>query len=140
MESRMISVFFLAALVALCGLRAIADEPPGKVGRSSRDAKKPAQQAAKTGGPGLQGRIVDEAGQPLRGAKVILYAGIATRWKIAEAETGADGRYRFDSVESSMVKNPASGSMGPIRRGSSRASDPRRGGRPVVARPPDPRN
>jgi len=44
---------------------------------------------------------VDAAGQPLRGAKLILYAGLATRWKITEAETGADGRYRFDSVQSS---------------------------------------
>lgn len=54
-------------------------------------------------GPALQGRIVDEAGRPLPGAKVILYGGAATRWKVAEAETDADGRYRFDTVRSSMM-------------------------------------
>jgi hypothetical protein len=76
-----------------------------QVRRSSQEAKKPTEEAAKKGGPSLQGRIVNEAEQPLRGAKVILYAGVATRWKIAEAETDADGRYRFDSVQSSMVKD-----------------------------------
>jgi hypothetical protein len=76
-----------------------------QVRRSSQEAEKPTEEAAKKEGPGLQGRIVNEAEQPLRGAKVILYAGVATRWKIAEAETDADGRYRFDSVQSSMVKD-----------------------------------
>jgi hypothetical protein len=105
MVRRISSAVFGAALLALCGHRAMGNGPPGEVRRSSQEAKKPTEKAAKKGGPGLQGRIVNEAEQPLRGAKVILYAGVATRWKIAEAETDADGRYRFDSVQSSMVKD-----------------------------------
>ena len=104
MVTRISSAAFGATLLALCGLRAMTNDPPGEVGRSSQEAKEPARDPARKRGPGLQGRIVDEAGQPLRGAKVILYGGFATRWKIADAETGADGRYRFDSVQFSMVK------------------------------------
>ncbi len=105
MVMRISSVVFGAALLSWCGLRAMLNEPLREVGHSSQEASKPADKAAKKGRPGLQGRIVDEAGQPLRGAKVILYGGIATRWKIAQAETDADGRYRFESVQSSMVKD-----------------------------------
>ena len=54
-------------------------------------------------GPALQGRIVDEAGRPLAGAKVILYGGLATRWEVARAESDADGRYRFDALQTNHV-------------------------------------
>jgi protocatechuate 3,4-dioxygenase beta subunit len=60
-------------------------------------------------GPALEGRVVDEKGQPLPGARIILYAGVATRWKCAETQTGDDGRYRFDSVQSSMIKDEKTG-------------------------------
>src|SRR5262245_39227645 len=88
-----------AILLTVVGLRLGASEVPVEGGQ---DAQKPAEAAAKKRGPALEGRITDEAGRPLRGAKVILYGGVATRWKIAEAETGADGRYRFDSVQSTL--------------------------------------
>ena len=98
-----------------------------------QDTQKPDDQAAKKGGPALEGRISDEAGLPLRGAKVILYGGMATRWKIAEAETDADGRYRFDSVQSTLIKDSSERSLGPVRGRPRRASHPRRGGRAVLA-------
>jgi hypothetical protein len=82
-----------AALCILVGLPLSAAPP--------RDAPKPAD-APK--GPTLQGRITDEAGKPLPDTKVILHGGLATRWKIAEADTDADGRYRIDDVRSSMIK------------------------------------
>jgi protocatechuate 3,4-dioxygenase beta subunit len=56
-------------------------------------------------GPALRGRLVDEAGRPLPGTKVILYGGLFTRWKIAESETDAEGRYRFETVQSAMIKD-----------------------------------
>jgi protocatechuate 3,4-dioxygenase beta subunit len=84
-------------------LRLDASDAPTGRGQGAREA---AGEAAKRRGPALQGRITDEAGRPLRGAKVILYGGMATRWKIAGAETDADGRYRFDSVQSTLSKDP----------------------------------
>jgi hypothetical protein len=86
---------FEAILLAVVGLPAFADDPP-------RDAERPAE-APK--GPTLQGRITDEAGKPLPGAKVILHGGLATRWKIAEADSGADGRYRIEDVQSSTIRD-----------------------------------
>ena len=94
-----------ATLLALCRLPGKANDPPVQQARSPQEAKKPAEEPAGRKGPTLQGRIVDEAGQSLSGAKIILYAGFATRWKIAEAETDSGGRYRFDSVQSSMIKD-----------------------------------
>jgi protocatechuate 3,4-dioxygenase beta subunit len=83
----------------------MADEPPSQVNQTQKKATEPAKGLAKQKGQGLQGRLVDEAARPLPGAKVILYGGVATRWKIAETQTDADGHYRFDSVQSSGVKD-----------------------------------
>ncbi len=70
----------------------------------SKDQPKP-EQAPKKQGPILTGRIVDEAGRPLAGAKIILYSGLATRWKGQETTTDREGRYRFDPLETgSMIK------------------------------------
>jgi protocatechuate 3,4-dioxygenase beta subunit len=93
---------FGAILLTLNGLRLNASDAPAAAGQGTR---KPAGEAAEQGGPALEGRITDKAGLPLRGAKVVLYGGMATRWKIAEAETDADGRYRFDSVQSTLIKD-----------------------------------
>lgn len=96
------------------GVRGWASEPPGTGGaglssqnvtKSQEPPAKPRQNAAEGRGPSLRGRIVDEAGRPLRGAKVILYGGYATRWKIAESRTDDDGRYRFEAVRSTMIKD-----------------------------------
>src|SRR5262245_11206474 len=80
----------------------------GSRAAAGHETQKPDVQAPKKHGPALEGRITDETGRALRGAKVILYAGIATRWKIAEAETDADGHYRIDSVQSTLVKDSRS--------------------------------
>jgi protocatechuate 3,4-dioxygenase beta subunit len=77
----------------------------GAIGGDGAEADPP----AKARGPSLQGRITDEAGRPLEGARVILYGGIATRWRVAETVTGGDGRYRFDEVRAAMVKDEATG-------------------------------
>lgn len=53
--------------------------------------------------PILTGRIEDEAGRPLAGTKVVLYKGIATRFRGQEATTDADGRYRFDPLRTGAV-------------------------------------
>src|SRR4051812_29705381 len=86
---------FAAILLAVLGLLAFADNPP-------QGAEKP---AGAPKGPTLQGRVTDGAGKPLAGAKIILYGGLATRWKVAEADTNADGRYRIDDVRSSLIKD-----------------------------------
>ncbi len=48
----------------------------------------------------LTGTIRDESGRPLAGAKVILYGGLATRWRQQEATTDRHGVYLFDPLES----------------------------------------
>lgn len=90
-------------LVVLLAFLLTAISPLVFAGDTPQDAKKPAADAAK--GPALRGVITDEDGKPLPGAKVILYSGFATRWKNAEAETDAEGRYRFDKIQSSMIQN-----------------------------------
>lgn len=77
-----------------------ASDPP----RSPEDAAKAERKEKGFRQPSLLGRIVDEEGKPLPGAKVILYAGFATRWKIAEGTTDANGMYRIDDIQSSMIQ------------------------------------
>jgi hypothetical protein len=87
-------ILFAALLLIHAGLPLSAAQP--------QDAKK---QAEGSKGPSLQGRVTDQAGKPLADAKIILYAGMATRWKIDETNSDADGHYRFDDVRSSMIKD-----------------------------------
>lgn len=54
-------------------------------------------------GPVLTGRVIDEQGRAVKGAKVRLYSGLATRWPGQEAETGPDGVYRFDPLETGAM-------------------------------------
>ena len=89
-------ILLAALFLAFYGLAASADEPLKAASPSQKPPDAPK-------GPALQGRITDETGKPLSGAKLILYGGMATRWKIAEAESDADGRYRFESIQSSMI-------------------------------------
>jgi hypothetical protein len=80
--------------------------------RRQQDAKaetKPAQQPDKQG-PILTGRVVDEAGRPLPGVRIILYNGLCSRWKGQEATTDQDGRYRFDPLRTgAMIEDGPSG-------------------------------
>ncbi len=99
------SILLGAIILTCCGNLAIAIGPSRELGPAQAAAKKPGEGTVKKDGPALQGRMVDDAGEPLSGAKVILYAGFATRWKIAETTSDANGRYRFDVVQSSLVKD-----------------------------------
>lgn len=57
-------------------------------------------------GPILRGTITDESGNPVKGVKVQLYSGCATRWEGQSATTGDDGVYLFDPLKTgSMIKN-----------------------------------
>ena len=82
---------FGAVILTFFELWVAAGETP--IGPSVLPQESPKQppKPATARGPALQGRIADEAGRPLRGAKIILYGGMATRWKIADAETDAQG-------------------------------------------------
>ena len=54
--------------------------------------------------PELRGTLTRD-GKPVPDVKVVLYGGIATRWKIADATTDAGGKYRFENVASSIVSS-----------------------------------
>jgi hypothetical protein len=58
-------------------------------------------------GPVLQGHVTDTDGNAIRGVKVILHAGFATRWQVAETLTDSGGRYRFAPPQGSRIKNEA---------------------------------
>jgi beta-lactamase regulating signal transducer with metallopeptidase domain len=103
-------VVFVSAAALLCGTTLVAAQDVKREDRPTADLEKAPlakKKDAKEGpaGPTLQGRITDEKGRPLPGAKVVLYAGFATRWKIDEAVCDSDGRYRFAAVRSSLIKN-----------------------------------
>lgn len=55
------------------------------------------------GGPALEGRVTDDAGRPIAGAKVILWGGLATRLRGEETSTDADGRYRFAPLKTGAL-------------------------------------
>jgi protocatechuate 3,4-dioxygenase beta subunit len=46
--------------------------------------------------PILQGRVTDEKGTPIPDVDIILFGGLATRWKVASAKTDSNGEYKFD--------------------------------------------
>jgi hypothetical protein len=52
----------------------------------------------KLAAPALAGTIIDEQGQPVAGATIKLYSGIATRFLSQTRVTDFDGRYTFDPV------------------------------------------
>ncbi len=56
-----------------------------------------------TAKPVLQGRIVDEQGRPVPDTTIILYSGLATRWESMRTKTDANGRYRFDPVQTGSL-------------------------------------
>ncbi|MCA9244043.1 MAG: carboxypeptidase regulatory-like domain-containing protein, partial [Phycisphaerales bacterium] len=61
-------------------------------------------------GPILEGVVSDANGKPVENATITLYGGFATRWKVAEATTGPDGRYRFAPVQAgSMTQDERGG-------------------------------
>ena len=47
----------------------------------------------------LVGRVIDKSGAPVAGVRIELFGGLATRFKGQSAVTDADGRYRFDPLE-----------------------------------------
>jgi beta-lactamase regulating signal transducer with metallopeptidase domain len=52
--------------------------------------------------PELRGTLTRN-GKPVPDAKIVLYGGFATRWRIAETATDAAGKYRFENVSSSIM-------------------------------------
>ena len=62
------------------------------------------RQTAKKGGPSLQGRIVDEAGQPLRARESHPLWRFATRWKVADRKPTPMG-VSIRVLQSSMIRD-----------------------------------
>ncbi|HVJ80051.1 MAG TPA: carboxypeptidase-like regulatory domain-containing protein, partial [Planctomycetia bacterium] len=55
--------------------------------------------------PRLEGKITGPDGAPLKDVRIALYAGFATRWRIAETSTDSGGAFSFPNLRSSMIKN-----------------------------------
>jgi RNA polymerase sigma factor (sigma-70 family) len=94
-----------AALFAAPRGPTIRAVPQTELGVQRSKDKPTADQNRANKGPILSGRVVDESGQPMAGAKIVLYSGFATRWKGQEATTDRDGRYRINPLQTgSMTK------------------------------------
>lgn len=53
--------------------------------------------------------MTDESGRPVPDVRVVLFAGFATRWRVAETRTDAQGHYEFNPMcYGSMIRKEAS--------------------------------
>jgi RNA polymerase sigma factor (sigma-70 family) len=52
--------------------------------------------------PELRGTLTQD-GKPVANVQIVLYGGVATRWKIAHSYSNALGRYRFENVQSGTM-------------------------------------
>ena len=78
---------------------------PSDAGNASQEEKS---------GPILEGRIATQAGEPVEGVVVTLFGGMATRWKVGETTTDADGLYRFDPLDVGTPMRGENGAPGAI--------------------------
>ena len=62
----------------------------------------------KPGQPNLVGRVTDENGNPIANVRIMLYGGVATRWRIGETKTDQNGRYSFKPVPNGELRSPES--------------------------------
>ncbi len=76
----------------------VAQPAPAAPAASPEQQRKP--------GPVLRGRITDESGRPVKGVKVQLYSGVATRREGQSMVTGDDGVYAFDPLETGSLTRP----------------------------------
>ncbi|MBC8330319.1 MAG: carboxypeptidase regulatory-like domain-containing protein [Planctomycetes bacterium] len=79
--------------------------PAGSVPLVEPAAPEVAWSQASAGGPVLIGEVRHPDGRPLAGVVVTLHGGFATRWRLATARTDAAGRFRFDTVEGSLIRD-----------------------------------
>lgn len=97
------AVFALAGtalLAAAAGIMPVPSQP------DTGNPKSAIQNPQSKSGPVLRGIITDESGKPLKGVKVQLYSGLATRWEGQSAITGEDGAYTFDPLETGAMTKP----------------------------------
>lgn len=84
-----------------------APSNPGSPGESLPDADPPSASAGTAAV--LTGCMKDESGRPVPDVRIVLFAGFATRWRVAETRTDAQGRYEFNPMRyGSRIRNEAS--------------------------------
>jgi len=86
----------MLAKIAFCLLAALAWS-------AGSDSPTPA-----AGGPAtiLTGRVLTPGGTPVADAFVTIHGGLATRWRVGDARTDAEGWFRFDPLPGgARVKN-----------------------------------
>ncbi|NUQ63348.1 MAG: pentapeptide repeat-containing protein [Pirellulales bacterium] len=57
----------------------------------------------------LRGRVADDRGKPIPGVQVVLFGGVATRWRGQETMTNTNGEYRFDPFSTGAKVFPEKG-------------------------------
>lgn len=81
---------------------------PGSPGESAPDTGPPSASADTAAV--LTGCMKDERGRPVPDVRIVLFAGFATRWRVAETRTDAQGRYEFNPMSyGSLIRDEPSG-------------------------------
>lgn len=101
---RMITLAALALLAGGAGCRAAPEDGSPADTTPSAEWDAPSET-----GPVLIGVVRDPSGRALEGIPVTLYAGFATRFRVASTKTDAHGRFRFDDVRGSQILDEDSG-------------------------------
>ena len=96
------------ASVAACGIAAvilslITLQPAARV---EADGKAVAESKS---GPVLKGHVTDESGEPISDVTVVLYGGVATRFRGQETKTDAAGNYEFKPLSTGATMFPHPG-------------------------------
>ena len=76
------------------------DESGDKQEDENKEKKKEKRDQA---GPVLNGKLTDQEGQPIEGVKVVLYGGVATRFRGQEATTNSKGEYEFKPLKTGAM-------------------------------------
>ncbi len=85
-----------------------APSHPGSPGESAPDADPPSASVGTAAV--LTGCMNDESGRPVPDVRIVLFAGFATRWRVAETRTDARGRYEFNPMNyGSLIRDESSG-------------------------------
>ncbi len=86
-----------------------AEELAGKIKPKNKSGKDNTVGKTNKRGPILRGRVTDESDNPISDVRVVLYSGIATRWRGQDTMTNAQGEYRFDPLKTGARMMPDDG-------------------------------
>lgn len=102
-RSRVVAGFGCVAVALVASLVTLAPAEPPVDERADQAVEEAETDSPTAEGPTLRGRITDQTGEPLPGVKVVLYGGVATRFRGLDATTDANGAYAFEPLQTGAL-------------------------------------